>query len=106
MRDLAVRLTADTRGCEEHGNADMTEPRIYKGIARQPECRVCRRNRDSKRHYGGPRCVNGHLKTLLTWRYVGKNLYRSCRTCDLNASRARYARTKQAKGESNAEPMG
>lgn len=101
MRDLSTHLTADWRGCEEHGLADMTEAYLDKrGFVRKPRCLVCQRNRHSKHHYNGTHCVAGHRKTPQTWVLVGKRTYRTCRPCSIKCSRARYARYKQARSES------
>jgi len=90
------RLMPDLVGCDIHGNEDMSLPRVLpNGYSRRPYCLVCVRERTSKGHYNGPRCINGHLKTPLTWVLYGKGTYRRCRTCNNEYSRRRYEQRRK-----------
>lgn len=88
-------MMPDLMGCEEHGMIDwqVYAPRTRPSFGR---CLVCTRNKASRTHYNGPKCVNGHLKTPWTWVVSRSTGYRRCRPCNLAYSRRRAARVKAA----------
>jgi hypothetical protein len=83
-----------TKYCDVHLQPKVVRMKWEKRAGRYEErwdCQACIRERSSKTHYHGPFCVQGHRKTLRTWRQKPNGDW-YCTTCRHVAYKRRRAR--------------